>query len=274
MQIARPRLRPLIIDWRRLTATLLALAGLIAAVLAWMGYSYTARTEPLVVAASAIPPGTRITPEMLTIIQAPLARPAALQGLSDPAALIGTYSRVQLSPNQVLRPDLIQATPLDQHVYVNEPLPPELLRADVFELARTGITSVSAQDRLNVLVLLDREHGLDPAFSVGQMDAAGSGPRVVRVLRDLNVLHVSEQAASLEVTHAQSQYLWALAAAKVPFVGELVTTTDAPLGPLRAEDANLTLLGMEDHPRGSASPLPAPTPSSSAAPTEGIEENR
>ena len=96
----------------------------------------------------------------------------------------------------------------------------------------------------------------------------------MRVLRDLNVLHVSEQAAYLEVTHTQSQYLWALAAAKIPFVGELATTPDAPLGPLRAGDANLALLGMEDHPRGPASPLLAPTSSPSTAPTGGTEQNR
>jgi hypothetical protein len=244
MQLIRPRFRLLTIDWRRLTAMLLALAGLLMAMLAWIGYSYTARTEPLVVAATAIPAGTRITPDMVTIVQAPLARPAALHGLSDPALLIGTYTRVQLSPNQVLRPELVQATPLDQHVYANDPLPPETLNADAFELSLTGISSVTAGDRLNILVLVDREHGLDPEFSVGQMDAAGSGPRVVRVLRDLNVLHVTEQAAYLEVTHAQSQYLWALAAAKISFVGELATTVDAPFGPLRAADANLVLLGM------------------------------
>jgi hypothetical protein len=258
MQIARPRLWPRSIDWRRLTATLLALAGLIAAVLAWMGFSYTARTEPLVVAAIAIPPGTRITPEMLTIIQAPLARPAALHGISDPAVLIGTYTRVHLSADQVLHPDLVQATPLDQHVYVNDPLPAETLRADVFELSLTGIRSVNTQDRLNILALVDREQGGDPAFNVGQMDVAGSGPRVVRVLRGLNVLHVTDQAVYVEVTHAQSQYLWALATTKISFVGELVTTADAPLGPLRASDASLAWLGMDG--RQGVLPTPATTP--------------
>jgi SAF domain len=112
MQLIRPRFRLLTIDWRRLTAMLLALAGLIMAALAWIGYSYTARTEPLVVAAIAIPAGTRITPDMLTIVQAPLARPAALHGLSDPTPLIGTYTRVQLSPNQ-LRGRPSASTPVD-----------------------------------------------------------------------------------------------------------------------------------------------------------------
>jgi hypothetical protein len=244
MQLSRPRLwRTHSIDWRRLTAFLLALLALIAGSLAWVGYSSAARTEPLLVAATAIPPGTQLTPAMLTTIQAPLTRPAALQGLVDPAAAVGLYTRVALSPDQIIRPELLQTEPLDQHVYANDTLPAETLRSDVFELALMGIGSVTARDRLNVLVLVDPEHGSDIAFSVGAMDAPGSGARVVRALAQLNVLHVDSKAAYLEVTHAQSQYLWALAAAKVPFVGEIATTADAPLGPLRPQDASLAFLG-------------------------------
>lgn len=245
MQIVRPHLRALTIDWRRLTATLLALTGLIAATLAWVSYSYAARTEAVVVAATAIPPGTRVTLDMLTVVQAPLMRPEPLRGLPDPAPLIGAYTRVQVSAGQLLRNELVQAAPLDQHTFTNDPLPAEALRDDVFELALTGITNVNTQDRINLLVLIDAEHGTDASVRVGQMDAPGSGPRVVRVLANLNVLHVDERAAYLDVSHAQSQYLWALAAAKIPFVGEIATTPDAPLGPLRASDAGLAFLGMD-----------------------------
>ena len=253
MQIVRPHLRALSIDWRRLTATLLALCGLIAATLAWVSYSYAARTEAVVVAATAIPPGTRVTPDMLAVVQAPLMRPEPMRGLPDPAMLIGAYTRVQISPGQLLRNELVQAVPLDQHMFTNDPLPAEALRDNVFELALTGITSINAQDRVNILVLIDAEQGEDASVSVGQMDAPGSGPRVVRVLANLNVLHVDEQAAYLDVTHAQSQYLWALAAAKIAFVGEIATIPDAPLGPLRTSDAGLTFLGM-----GTEAPIPSP----------------
>jgi len=245
MQLARPRLwRPRSIDWRRLSAMLLALLALIVGALAWIGYSSVARTEPLVVAARAIAPGTRLTPDMLTIVQAPLSRPAALQGVADSAPMIGAYTRVALIPDQIVRPDLVQAQPLEQHVYVNDTLPAETLTTDVFELSLTGIGSVNAQDRLNILVLIDAEQGNDAIFSIGQMDAPGSGARVVRVLANLNILHVDEKAVYLEVTHAQSQYLWALAAAKIPFVGEIATTPDAPIGPLRSRDASLLFLGI------------------------------
>jgi hypothetical protein len=262
MQLTRPHLwRTRARDWRRLTALLLALLALGVGGLAWVGYSSAARTQPLVLAARSIPPGTRLTPDMLTTIQAPLTRPAALQGLADPAAVIGTYTRVALSPDQIVRPELVQAQPLDQHIFTNDPLPAEALTTDVFELALTGISNVTAHDRLNILVLVDTEHGNDATLRIGQMDAPGSGARVVRVLTNLNVLHVDDKAAYLEVTHAQSQYLWALAAAKIPFVGEIATTTDAPLGPLRPQDASLGFLGMG---AATGSVVPAPT----AAPAE------
>src|SRR6185436_9701523 len=124
-----------------------------------------------------IAPGARLTPDMLTIVQAPLIRPEPLRGLPDPAPLIGAYTRVQLSAGQVLRADLVQDAPLDTHIYTNDPLPPEALHGDVFELALTGITSVNAQDHLNILVLVDAENGSLPAFSVGKMDVPGSGSR-------------------------------------------------------------------------------------------------
>jgi hypothetical protein len=273
MPLARPRLwRTRALDWRRLTALLLALLALGVGGLAWVGYSSAARTEPLIIAARAIPPGTRLSADMLTTIQVPLTRPAALQGLTDPAALIGAYTRVALSPDQIVRPELVQAQPLTQHIYVNDALPAETLTTDVFELALTGIGSVNAQDRLNILVLIDAEHGNDATFSSGQMDAPGSGARVVRVLTNMNVLHVDDKAVYLEVTHAQSQYLWALAAAKVPFVGEIATTPDAPLGPLRPRDANSAFLDMNiDVAHATALPTSAtaqpPSTTPTAAPT-------
>lgn len=245
MQLVRRRLwRPRTIDWRRLVAMLLALLALGTAGTAWVGYSSAARTEPLVVAAQSIPPGARLTADMLTTIQAPLVRPAALQGVADPSSLIGAYARTALSPDQIIRPELVQPEPLEQHVYANDSLPAETLTSDVFELALTGISSVNARDRVNILVLIDEAHGNDTSFSAGQMDAPGSGPRVVRALTNLNVLHVDDKAAYLEVSHAQSQYLWSLAAAKIPFVGEMATVADAPIGPLRPRDAGATFLGL------------------------------
>lgn len=267
MHLTRPRVwQPRTIDWRRLSALLLALLALIVGTLAWIGYSSAARTEPLVVAARAIPPGARLMPDMLATIQVPLSRPAALQGLGDRATLIGTYTRVALSPDQIVRLDLVQAQPLEQHVYVNDPLPSETLTTDVFELALTGIASVTPRDRLNILVLVDTEHGNDASFRIGQLDAPGSGARVVRALTNLNVLHVDDKVY-LEVTHAQSQYLWALAAANIPFVGEIATTPDAPLGPLRPGDASLLFLGMGTMSELTSWPTEAPAESMTPLPT-------
>jgi hypothetical protein len=256
---SRHRTRPT--DWRRLTAVFLALLGLLAGSLAWMSYSQAVRTEPLVIAAQPIPPGTRLTPEMLSVIQAPLVRPAALLGMNDPTALIGGYARVAIGPDQIVRADMVQTQPLDAHVYVNDPLPPEQLQGTAFELPLTGINSVTAQDALNILVQVDMTQGEDPSFRVSAEDAPGSGARTVRVLRHLNVLHVAEQTVFLEVTPAQSQYLWSLSAANIPFVGELGTARDVPLGSLRPGDADSVLLqGNEDSGFSSDGAVPSTPP--------------
>lgn len=242
------RVRAQDIPWHRLVAALLAIAALVAGVSAWALTMESARTKPVVVAAQPIAPGERIRPEQLTVIQAPLYRPAALTGIADPGLITGQYARVQISVNQVLTFDLVQAQPLSQHSFANGALPAELLQATVYELPRTGLTSLTSQDKVNILVLVDEARGRDPAFRVGAMDTPGQGSRVVRVLRGLNVLAVNDRTAFLEVTPAQSAYLWALQLASIPFVGELDATADAPLGPLRAAELSLADLSMDATP--------------------------
>lgn len=245
-QSIRVRVRE--IPWQRLVAALLALAALVAGIAAYLLAIEEAQTEPLVLATSAIAPGERIQPEQLQIIQAPLHRPVLLAGLADPALAIGQYARVQISPNQILTRDLVQPQPLTQHSFSNGALPVEIVQQAVYELPRTGLTSLTSQDRINILVLVDEARGRDPAFQVGAIDTPGQGTRVVRVLRGLNVLAVNERTAFLDVTPAQSAYLWALQTASVPFVGELDATDAAELGPLRAADRSLAMLGMDASP--------------------------
>lgn len=238
------RMRARDIPWQRLVASTLALAALVAGVSAWALSLDAARTEPVVIAAASIAPGERVRAEQLSVVQAPLQRPPALAGLRDPLLVAGQYARVQISTGQLLTEDLVQPAPLAQHVFVNGDLPAELLRATVYELPRTSLTDLTAQDQLNILALIDEARGGDATFSAGAADAPGSGARVVRVLRGLNVLSVNERIAFLEVTPAQSAYLWALQTAGVPFVGELAATPDAPLGPLRAREITLADLSM------------------------------
>lgn len=233
MQLARTRHRVQTLNWRQLSATLLTLLALALAVLGWLAYTELARTEPLVVAAADIRPGTRLQPSDLAVIPAPVLRDPALQGVDDPARLAGQFTRVALSRAQIVRPELVQTQPLTAHVFVNAPLPDEVLRGVAFPLARTHLGSITSQDRVNLLVLLDPTRGADPAVRAGAVDtAAGQGARVVRVLHDLNILHVSEDTVVLEVTPAESQFLWSLQAAELPLVGELAVTPAAPLGVL------------------------------------------
>ncbi len=259
------RVRAQDIPWQRLVAALLALAALLAGVSAWTLAMESARTEPVVLATSSIAPGERIQSGQLTVIQAPLHRPAPLTGLADPALIIGQYARVQISSNQLVTRDLVPPQPLTQHSFANGMLPTELLSATVYELPRTGLTSLNSQDQINILVLVDETRGQDPAFRVGAMDTPGMGTRVVRVLRGLNVLAVNDRTAFLEVTPAQSAYLWALQTASIPFVGELAATSAisiAPLGPLRASELALADLGMAV----SAPPLLPQKPTQEAQP--------
>ena len=268
MQIVRPRLRGFNLDWRRIAALVMALLAVAIGVLAWIGYTYAARTEPLVVAAEPIAPGTRITKDMLTVIQAPLTRPDQLRGLRDTRIVSGTYALVQISPDQIIQPDNIQATPLDQHIYGSPDGAPEVLQGTVFELSLRGVSTVTTEDRINIVALIDPKRGIDPSFSIGQMDVAGSGPRAIRVMRNLNVLEVTKDAVLIEVSDMQSHYLWALAASEVPFVGEITTEAEAPLGPLRPQDIDQSLL--QDGVSSSSSPLPSIVPPiPTAAPATG-----
>lgn len=252
--IAATRTRLQRLEWRKLIGIVLAILATSTAALAYYGYAYAARSEPVVVAAVDVAPGVRLTPDVLEVVYLPVTRPATLRGLADTTLAAGQYTRVQLSPGAIVQPQHVQPTPLDDHIFVNGDLPFEKLHGTVFELSLSGISTVNTQDRVNILVLVDALRGVDSTFSLGALDAPGSGPRAVRVLADLNVLQVREGVALIEVTPAQSQYLWALSSATVPFVGEVSRDT-APLGVLRTSDATLPLLAAP-----AADPTPQATP--------------
>lgn len=231
------------VPWRGISTVVLLVAAIIIGGLGWITAMQAAQTEPLVIAARPIAPGTRIQAEDLTVIQLGRMEPGLLQGVGDPTMLVGSYARVQLSADQPVRAELVQTAPLEQHVYQNGDLPAELLTDVVFELDRVRLSHLTSQDAVNILAVLDTSRGNDPAMAVHTMDVAGSGPRVVRVLRNLNILHVTATTAFLDVTPDQSSYLWALTAQGVRFVGEVVTDADAPLGPVTA--AEMDLLQMD-----------------------------
>jgi hypothetical protein len=254
-------------------AALLAIAALIAGISAYVLALQSARTEPVVIAGGPIAPGERIRAEQLVVIQAPVARPAPLTGIADPSLITSQYARVQISANQVLMPDLVQPQPLSQHSFANGALPAELLNATVYELPRTGLSTLTSQDQINILVLLDETRGRDPSIRVSALDTPGQGARVVRVLRNLNVLAVNERNALLEVTPAQSAYLWALQTASIPFVGELAATpaiADTPLGPVQAATLSLAELGMASAP----AQVPVPVIPTTTTPTPIREKER
>jgi len=231
------------VPWRGISTVVLLLIALALGSIGWMTAMQARQTDPLVVAARPIAPGTRIAAEDLKVIHLGRMEPGMLQGVGDPTMLVGSYARVQLSADQPVGAGLVQAAPLEQHVYQNGALPAELLTDVVFELDRVRLSHLTSQDAVNILAVLDTSRGNDTEIAVHTMDVAGSGARVVRVLRDINVLHVTETTAFLDVTPEQSSYLWALTAQGVRIVGEVVTDPVAPLGPITA--AEMDLLEMD-----------------------------
>lgn len=225
------------VTWQRGLAIGLALIALLAAGTAWVGSATLSLTEPVVVTTRDIAPGDRITPAMVTLVQAPRNRPEGLRGLPDPRMVTGMFARVPILAGHLIAADQVQATPLDEAVFWDAASPaPQVLRGVVFELARDGIGAARPGMRVNIIALVDAERGSDPSFAVGGFDTPGRGARAVRVVRNAPVLEVDQRAVRIELTAEQSRFLWALAAAKVPFVGEVSADPHAPLGPLRPQD--------------------------------------
>jgi hypothetical protein len=258
------------IGWQRALGIGMALLALAAAALAWISAAALSLTEPVVVTTRDIAPGARLTEAMLTTRTAPRNLPEMVRGFADPRMLIGMYARTPLRSGQLVTPADVQATPPDDQVFWDKDRPaPQVLRGVVFELSPEGVRAARPGGRINVVALVDAKRGDDPDFSVGAFDAPGSGARAVRVVRNAPVLEVDRDAVRIEVTAEQSRFLWALAAADVPFVGEVTADLQAPLGPLRPRD--LTTAAALAAPTGAAPAAGAPTapsaPAAAGAPT-------
>jgi len=254
------------IAWQRALGIGMALLAVAAAALAWLSAAALSLTEPVVVTTRDIAPGARLTAAMLTTTTAPRNLPEMVRGFADPRMLIGMYARAPLRSGQLVTPADVQATPPDEQVFWDKDRPaPQVLRGVVFELSPEGVGAARPGGRINVVALVDAKRGADPAFSVGAFDAPGSGARAVRVVRNAPVLEVDRNAVRIEVTAEQSRFLWALAAADVPFVGEVTADPQAPLGPLRPRD--LTAAAALESPETPAAPPPPAPPPPPAAPT-------
>ena len=96
---------------------LLVLGLIIALSAAAYGYLESRRTEQVVIAVRAVPFGQPITADDLGTIELPLHRPAQLTGLSDPAAIIGTWAAREIGPNDVIQPTMLMHNAPDQPVY-------------------------------------------------------------------------------------------------------------------------------------------------------------
>jgi len=245
--------------WQRALGVGMALLALAAAALAWISAAALSLTEPVVVTTREIAPGTRLTAAMLTTTTAPSNLPEMVRGFADPRMLIGMYARAPLRSGQLVTPADVQATPPEDQVFWDKDHPaPQVLRGVVFELSPEGVGAARPGGRINVVALVDAKRGADPAFSIGAFDTPGAGARAVRVVRNAPVLEVDRNVVRIEVTAEQSRFLWALAAADVPFVGEVTADLQAPLGPLRPGDLTAQAALASPAASGAAPDAPAP----------------
>ena len=128
-----------------LVLALFALAAIGAAV---YGYLESQRTETVVIATSAIPYGTQITAEMLSTVEVSLHRPVQFAGITDPSAIVGQWAARAIGPEDLLKGDMLMASPPDQPVFPNGAVLPENLVTFRYSVSDIGV--MNANDLLNI----------------------------------------------------------------------------------------------------------------------------
>jgi hypothetical protein len=228
---------------------LLAFGILVALGFALVGYLESRRTEAVVVLTRDIPFGQQITSADLHVIELPLHRPVEVQGIADPASLIGQYTTRDLGANDIVQPTMVQSSPPDQPVYPNGQQLSTNMVPVPFET--TTIGPISYRDRVNIG--FNDPTGDPQVCDAAQRAAAGRTPTFVsaensfaqprayacRLLSSVRVLYVDEEAglAYLELTPYQSHTIWALQAAGLQLWGERYGSTSEPLDVLTRLDA-------------------------------------
>lgn len=244
---------------------LLLAIGLVAAVaFAVLGYLESQRRETVVIFSRDVPFGQQIVAEDLATVELPLHRPAQLQGLADPAAVIGQYAARSLGANDVAQPGMLMVAPPDQPVYPNgEQLAPNMVP---LPFATTTIGPLTFRDRVNI-GFNDRNGSPDlcdaaKAATVGERPTvelppttpAQPRPFACRLLSSVRVLYVDDEQgiAYLEVSPYQAHTIWALQAAELDLWGERYGVASDILPSLDRLD-----VGQINNPELSA-PVPAP----------------
>jgi hypothetical protein len=188
----------------------------------------------VIIAVRDVPFGQQITADDLGTIELPLHRPAQLTGLSDPAAIIGTWAAREIGPNDVIQTTMVMDSAPSQPVY---PSGQKLDKDTVpipFSIATIGPLTV--RDFVNVGYnaasgdpqLCASNGGLvQSAPAPAPVAEAGDGqtqprPFACRLMVRVKVLYVDDgkQLAYLQMTPYQSHTIWALQAAGVSMWGE------------------------------------------------------
>jgi hypothetical protein len=253
---------------------LLGLGIVVALGFATAGYLESRRTERVVVFVRDVPFGQQIAAEDLGTVELPLHRPAQLQGLADPAAVVGQYAARDLGADDLAQPGMLMAEPPDQPVYPNG----QQLTANMVPVpfATTTIGPLTHRDRVNVG--FNDSQGAPDLCDQARSAAAGREPSVeapsttarprafaCRLLSDLRVLFVDEAAgvAYLELTPYQAHTVWALQAAGLQLWGERYGASSDLLPALDRLD--IGQVSAEEL----TAPVPTPQPAAPAEPGAG-----
>lgn len=246
-----------------LPAVLIALGIIVSLGAAVYGYLESRRTETVVVFVRDVPYGHQIVADDLGTVEVARHRPAQLQGIASPAAVVGQYAARDLGADDLAQPTMLMVEPPDQPVYPNgQRLAPNMVP---LPFATTTIGPLTHRDRLNIGFndaggspdLCDRARGAAagarPSVEVAAVTAQPR-PFACRLLSDVRVLFVDEAegVAYLELSPYQAHTIWALQAAGMQLWGERYGASSDALPALERLD-----VGQVD---AAALTAPVPTP--------------
>ncbi len=270
-----------------LPALLLGIGLLTAVGFALLGYLESRRTEQVVVLTQDVPYGQPIPAEAVAVVEVPLHRPAQLEGITDPNAVIGRYAARNLGASDLAQPGMLMESPPLQPVYPNG-VELEVNMVPVpFSVEALG--PVTDHDRVNIGFT-----GADPALCDATLTAVASGtptqlspppdaenpgvrPYACRLVSYARILWIDDAGtAYLELTPYQAQAIWALQASGMPMWGERYGVASDPLPAFDRLDAGQVnreaLLAPAPTPQPREDPLVPPAiPGANVPPIPGSQ---
>lgn len=180
----------------------------------------THRTTLIAVWARPVAAGQPIQPEDLTTLAVPADRPPALEGIADPALLVGQWTTRSVGQGEIIYPSQVQASAPSTPYYPNGEALPEGFVAVPFSLQTVG--PVTDRDYINVNVIdpsgdprrCSELGGTPSSFNATMTEAPATPVVTCRLIPQMEILYVDQAAnvAYLAATPYQSQVIYTLTA--------------------------------------------------------------